>query len=64
MERVLDIFRTIKQLEARMQREEDPREKQDMAETLDLLESSLVYELEQISQDRGSDEKDNDDHAA
>lgn len=52
MDRVLDVFKTIKQLEARMQAAEDPREKQEIAETLDLLENSLVWELEQIAQQK------------
>lgn len=57
MERILSIMGTIKRLEDKLREEIDPRERQDIFETLALLESSLRYEVDKFSQEFLKDKK-------
>jgi hypothetical protein len=48
LERIAMVRATIKQIKEATLAEEDPRQRADYAETLDLLEHSLEYELDQL----------------
>jgi len=54
VERVLLILGAIKRLETKFIEANDPRDKLEIAETLDLLGSSLAWELDKISQQSSS----------
>jgi len=62
VERVLLILGAIKRLETKFIEANDPRDKLEIAETLDLLALSLDYEVDRISQVKSSGDDKGESH--
>lgn len=52
IDRIIAVLETIRSVELRLLDEADPREKADMATTLDMLNSSLQFEIARYSKEQ------------
>lgn len=55
VDRIIDVLETIRSLELQILAASDPRDKADMAHTLDMLNNSLKFEVERYTTEQGRD---------